>query len=185
MNFFFENRRIERILSILIISYGIFLFLDRLDIFVQYCLYYGLTTGYGLMDFEYHGRIVSNLTIGIGVFFALFSRRIVSWVGYFSTEGKPRRLRAWSAREIVAAILVLYAFNDLLTYCFPQFTSTVYCFLADTLSTYRTTTIADMLTSLRRMAGYAAVDILILFYARTLVGCLLRRIETPLTRKLR
>ena len=102
----FANRHVERILSLLVILYGLWLV--------------GLN-GEGIIRTITHEEIPfvflisAPLQIIIACCLIIFFSPIVCWSGYFATGEKVRSERRWAIKEITALPLILYAFVHVLS----------------------------------------------------------------------
>jgi len=121
-----ENRHAERILSLLVILYGLWLVIPNAEILLHF-----LTRGwypFVFFFFEFYSQSYTlsyTLSkIAIGCWLILFFPYVVHWVGNFSSHEKVRSKRHWSPFEFFAASLILFIFSECLI---------VFFFVVDTL----------------------------------------------------
>ena len=160
-----ENRQVERILSLIVILYGLRLIIPNI---VELILY--------LQASGYHPGTAFTLSkILVGCLMILVFPRIVQGVGYFATEGKLRSRRCWFSHEILAAPIILYAFAEYLY----VFIFGVY--LIEMIFRYGSVTGWWYLYDGRRAVAeglqlltYFAVAVTLLFYARRIAVWLLQ-----------
>ncbi|GEM_PF-2713047 len=168
-----ENRQVERLLSLFIILYGLWLaipYAETIVVFTQ--RYENLFTWLNLVQL-----VGSCLLI---VFFSW----VVRWIGYFATAGKPRSERRWFAKEILTIPLVLYVFTTFFTVFLDVASLLSVMFMA---SFIRDTEFSYLLHEygvawffiLLVYCGFAAV---VLFNARRIVVWLLRSPSTSFTK---
>jgi len=98
-----KNQQIERILSLIVIVHGLWFVIPNVEVMI-YCQ--------SRTDFFCSGLNLMQITIGC--LLIVFFSRIVQWIGYFATEGKPRLKRRWLGKEILAIPLILYVFTEFL-----------------------------------------------------------------------
>ena len=107
-----ENRHIERILSLIVILYGLWLPVQYVELIVWYALrWLPLFETFFSEGFYASSRIVA------GCCMIVFFPYVVRWVGYFSTHEKIRSERRWSSREIAAVPLTLLGLTVFLETC--------------------------------------------------------------------
>jgi len=95
-----ENRQVECLLSLIVIVYGLQLAIW----YTEAVILYVLVASYLFVWLNLIQVMANCLLI-------VFFPRIVQWIGYFATAGKPRSKRRWRSWEILAIPLVLYAFS--------------------------------------------------------------------------
>lgn len=100
-----DNEKAEKILSVLVVSYGLWLAFGAteqlLQLFVQ-----AASRPLNWMD-AYQGQTIFKLLFGIAI--VAFFRSFVQWVCYFASGGRKRQLRVWTGGEILAVVIVVYA----------------------------------------------------------------------------
>jgi len=104
MNFPLENKHVERILSLIVILYGLRLIIPNVLEFIFY-----------VQDSGYVSVAVFAMShVLAGCLLIVFIARIVQAIGYFATEGENRSNRCWSLGEILAVPLIFFAFTEFL-----------------------------------------------------------------------
>jgi hypothetical protein len=162
-----ENKQVERILSLIIILYGLRLIVPNVMEFVL-----------SVQVPDNVSWTVSTLSLIVaGCLLIVFFARIVQSVGYFATEGKKRSERLWFLDEILAVPLILYAFTEfLLTFFYGIFWCAVWFYPCyDSWGIW-----CDWTRSLvwfPILLLYFSVASVILFHARRIAAWLLRIVE--------
>jgi hypothetical protein len=162
-----ENKQVERILSLIIILYGLRLIVPNVFEFVWYVQ----------VPDDVSWAVLILLHIIVGCLLIVFFVRIVQVVGFFATEGKNRSERCWFLNEILAVPLILYAFTEFL---FVLFYGIFWCavWLYPCYSSWGIW--CDWRASLVRLPVlllYFSVAGVILFHARRIATWLLCKIE--------
>jgi hypothetical protein len=162
-----ENKQVERILSLIIILYGLRLIVPNIMEFVLF-----------VQNSNHVSWTVSTLSLIIaGCLLIVFFARIVQAVGYFATEGKNRSERCWFLDEILAVPLILYAFAEFLyLFCTGVFWIAV-CFYPQYSSWGIWCDWKRSLVLLPVLLIYFSVAAVILFHARRIAAWLLRIVE--------
>jgi len=98
-----ENKHVERVLSLIVIFYGLWLIVQNTTHFIVF-----MQRGIDFMQITLT-FVLPNMIVGclLMIFFA----RVVQWVGYFATGGAKRPNRHWHVSEIVAIPLIFYIFT--------------------------------------------------------------------------
>ena len=111
-----ENRRAERILSLLVILYGLWLVIPNVDMVLAAltCSSYNFIFFYFEIDSQSYAWSYALPRIAIGCWLLFFFPYVVRWVGYFATHEKVRLKRCWSPFEILAVPLVLFIVTEFL-----------------------------------------------------------------------
>ena len=111
-----ENKHAERILSLLVILYGLWLVIPNVDMVIAALTWGGYI--FIFFYFEVHSQSYALSyalpRIAIGCWLLFFFPYVVRWVGYFATHEKVRSKRCWSPFEILAVPLILFIFAELL-----------------------------------------------------------------------
>lgn len=165
------NRQVERLLSLLVILWGLRLAIPAGEILLGYL--------FSLAPIRYDDSQwwTSLWMIGVGAALVAFFPPVVRFATYYASEGKPREKRRWFARDLVAIILVLYACCEIL-YVVNQ----GFAFLAYVMTDFYFVFRFDFWHLLKRPAqltAYLAAAFVILFYARPLSGWILRQTRVP------
>jgi len=105
-----ENKHVERILSLIVIMYGLRLIIPNVETIILGILQYGIS--FDSSSWNYFGYYLINVTVGC--LLIIFFPQVVQWIGYFATGGKIRSKRRWFPKEILAVPLILYAFTEFL-----------------------------------------------------------------------
>jgi len=158
-----ENQHVERILSILVILYGLRLLIPVSEEFPMYI---------GWLP------ILPRATVGC--LLIVFFPRVVRAIGYFATAGKPRQHRRWFAREIVAIPIILLAFTEFLfvVYNGMYLAALVsYDYNLHSKIGWDDYDSRRILAVLQNMTLYVAVAMPLLLYARRMATWLLRMVE--------
>ena len=101
-----ENRHVERILSLLVVLYGLWLIVSSGE-----RLFFTSMHGWGQSWGPFGLTIISNLSgVVAGCCLLLFFPTIVRWCGYFATAERIRSERQWYSTELVAIPIVLFVF---------------------------------------------------------------------------
>jgi len=159
-----ENRHAERVLSLLVILYGLWLVIPNAEILIHY-----LTRGwypFVFFFFEFYSQSYTlsyTLSkIAIGCCLILFFPYIVRWVGYFATHEKIRSKRHWSPFEVLAVPLILFIFAEFLIVFF-------FC-----IDTFAMITVSDMETVYSGKIFFSwGIFFAVLLYLAIAVVCLL------------
>ena len=106
-----ENRHAERILSLIVILYGLWLLIPHVEGLIRYTL---IGKSFHMLFAECY---YSLSRIAAGCCLIVFFPHVVYWIGYFSTKERVRSKRRWSACEFFAIPLVLCGFAVLLLIC--------------------------------------------------------------------
>jgi hypothetical protein len=97
-----ENKHVERILSLLIILYGLRLIIPNVLEFIL-CM----------QDADYMSWAIDALTHIIGgCLLIVFFANIVQTIGFFATKGTNRQERRWYLDEIFAVPLIFFVFTE-------------------------------------------------------------------------
>jgi hypothetical protein len=97
-----ENKHVERILSLIVILYGLRLIIPN-----------GLDFILCLQDADYMSwAIYALMHIIGGCLLIIFFANIVQAIGSFATKGTNRQERRWYLDEILAVPLILFAFTE-------------------------------------------------------------------------
>jgi hypothetical protein len=158
-----ENRHVERILSLLVILYGLRLVIPCIE---EIPLYTGWLP------------ILPRATVGC--LLIIFFPRVVQAIGYFATAGKPRQHRRWHAREIVAVPIILLAFTEFLFFVYGGMylvALLIYDYNIHSNIGWDYYNWTQPLAMLQNMTGYFIVTILLLLYARHIATWFLRIVE--------
>jgi len=158
-----ENRHVERVLSLLVILYGLRLVIPAGE---EIPLYIGWLP------------ILPRATVGC--LLIIFFPRIVWAIGYFATAGKPRQHRRWFAREIVAIPIILLAFTEFLLVVYDGMylvAKIAYDYNLHSKIGWDCYEWRHIPSVLQTMAGYFIVTMLLLFFARRIATWFLRIAE--------
>jgi len=162
-----ENKHVERILSLIVILYGLRLVIPNvLELF-----FYVQDSGNVAWTVDALSYIIA------GCLLIVFFARIVQAVGYFATEGENRSDRRWFLNEILAIPVILFAFTEFLYVFFQGVVCSIACFYPyqDFYGIWQ-----DWNKNLVRFPWlflYFAVATAILFHARRIAAWLLRLVE--------
>ena len=173
---FLENSTVERILSLIVILYGLRLIIPSGEDIV----YGAIASVTGWISFFDHlpGWLFVLSKPVVGCLLIVFFPHVVQWIGYFATEGKNRSIRHWSAREILAAPIILYAFTELLYVLFQGISICL-----GSIEDYRFRGVWDdylirgLVGTLLVLPVYFVFATMLLFYARRLAARLLHLSE--------
>ena len=157
-----ENQHVERILSLIVILYGLRLMIPVGEESLQYigCL-----------------PVLPRATVGCLLF--IFFPYVVRAIGYFATERTPRLKRLWFASEIVAIPIILHAITEILVvfYYGVSLISWLTYFFDCYESRWQLLNESGAIRGIPESAAYFMVAMLLLFYARRIAAWLLRIVE--------
>jgi len=106
-----ENRHVERILSLLVILYGLWLIIPSGERLIFTTMQIWGQGWWSLFNFP----VISNLSsIVAGCCLLLFFPLIARWCGYFATAERIRSERQWYSTELLAIPIVLFVFVQFL-----------------------------------------------------------------------
>jgi len=100
-----ENKQVERILSLIVIMYGLRLTIPSAK---------SVILGDPYNFFHWYFIWCYLISMLAGCLLIIFFPHVVQWIGYFATGGKARSRRRWLSKEILAIPLVLYVFTEFL-----------------------------------------------------------------------
>jgi len=157
-----ENRHVERILSLIVILYGLRLLIPVGE---EIPLYIGWLP------------VLPRATVGC--LLIVFFPRVVQIIGYFATAGTPRSERRWFAGEIVAIPIILHAFTEIffVFYYSVSLISWIVCYLNYYESVWLLLNQSGAIRGIPENTVYFVVAMLLLFYTRRIAAWLLRLVE--------
>ena len=160
-----ENKHVERILSLIVIMYGLRLIIPNIMDAILY------------MQSGYVSEVTFTLShIVAGCLLIVFFARIVQVIGYFATKGEIRSKRCWCLNEILAIPLILYAFTEfLLVFVYGVYWNTVCFYPHEFLGVWYDWSKSSAYLSW--LSLYLVIATVILFNARRIAVWLLRIVE--------
>ena len=163
---FIENRHVERVLSFIVILYGLGVIIQNTYTLILYVRYLTISG-------NIPGAAWALSQIIAGCLLLVFFSRVVQGIGYFATEGKKRSARRWFASNLIAVPLILFAFTEIL-YVFYNgaFLAVICCCPYDYFGVWYNWTYS--IASFFVLLVYFVIAIMLLFYARRIAAWLLR-----------
>ena len=163
-----DNRHVERIVSLLVVLYGLWLLGSCGAAIVQNVIVYGWNVSAVVL-------VLSQIIVGCCLL--IFFPFIVRWAGYFATKERNRLERRWFAAEIVALPVILYVFAHFLYVlysCLQVIMSTMFSFSCCGDAYAITGKVGIAVVIALSLLVYIAVVAAVLFYARRIAAWLLR-----------